>query len=264
MSQRGWLALLLVLFLVLILVCWGLFLGSALFFSLLPFQATETLERSIEATSPMTLTLTNDVGTINVIATDTSTIRVKATKYIRGQKRLLSRIQVHVEPKGDTLVLKGDLGDLPPGPHTAGVRWEVYIPWEMTVHIRQDTGTVTVTKGHLRLDIDQGTGSVYVNDVTLRAPSNIYVDTGSIKFRGELPPQGEVTMQVQVGSIRLRLPPTPPFHLEAKVGIGSIRVKEGTQTHTSQSHLTLDVGANPQTTLRLQVDTGNITITTEE
>ena len=201
--------------------------------------------------TPVEVEIENDVGSVEVLGTSGSEVRVEAE--IIGYGRSMARagqiaddIEIRIERVSDSqmrLVARNPRNL--PSLSGAKVSFVVEVPYECALNVTQDVGSVGVQDLQGSVSISLDVGDVDVENLSLDGDSEIKVD---------------------VGDIRISLAEGSAFELDASTDVGSIdsdlQVRGGVKDRSVPGEkLSGNVGDDPEHRLELETDTGTITIT---
>jgi len=275
MSQRNWIIVAVVV--VILLAACACAAGTLAFglglanFSFGTVGVSETIGVSLVVDTPANITIHNDVGRVTVRTGEGNRVEVQATKQARSRssedaQRLLASIDVVANSTGNEAQIRATTPNNLGG-ESVSVDLDIRIPQQATLDISAGVGEVSVdgTEGGLTIEI--GVGKIVIGNVRLLASSRINTGVGEIRFDGQLPAQGEVSMTTRTGAITVRLPADSEFMLNTHTGVGEInsgfalqdRQTGGPESVVSKT-LRGRVGSNPSVTLSLDTGTGRIDI----
>jgi DUF4097 and DUF4098 domain-containing protein YvlB len=220
--------------------------------------------------TPASLTVVNPVGKVTVRAGDGDRIDVRATKTVRAltpgrAQELLTRIGIRAESAGNQARIRVDFPETR-GFRTASVDLVITVPRRTQLDIEIRVGQIHVdgVEGSMRLR--SRVGDIRLRNVVLPGDSEVETDVGEVRFTGRLPREGEVTFTTQVGEIRIELPEDSRFILDAKTDVGDIHSEFTLEERESEragavgQTLRGRVGADPEVTLVLRAQTGDIEV----
>lgn len=137
------------------------------------------------------------------------------------------------------------------------VNYNITVPSDLAVDVKQVNGHVTVANIANSLVVDVQNGNVYLSDIF--GDATVGVENGSVDGTVTLPPGGEIRLTTVNGDLDLRIPVSTSAELSALAGFGSITwgnldLRNAVQTNRS---LTGTLGAG---TGLIDLDTWNGTI----
>lgn len=267
--------------------------GSLLFYDrqsrVMPELGREaTAERVVRVSPGTRLEVDNFAGSIDAGVGDEGQIRIVAVKHASAGLDL-NRIEVNIEQRGDTLVVRTDR---PRGLGNAYVNLQILAPQGTPLDlstgsgsvevegfvggVRADTGSGSITARSLVGDLvlDSGSGRLTVQDLegaldahsgsggidVLGATGNVRLDTGSgtIEYHGA--PTGECRFQTGSGSVVLHLPAELDFRIQADTGSGSVDVQFEVEGRISRQHVEGVVGTGQEAALIVSTGSGGIRV----
>jgi hypothetical protein len=248
----------------------GVLTGIAIKLANLP-TATDTTSQTITVSGTPTLDIQNASGKVTIQrGTSTTQVIVRYTRKARGTseekaKQDLNNIQVSVTPSGNTIsVVTTIAGNGGIAASFNQVDLEITTPARTDARVTTDTGSIAITgvSGVLNLTLD--VGDLRTRDVTFSDGSQVQVNAGSITLSGALDHAASLNATVNVGDLRLALPAETTAHLRASTDTGTIRITGWPITPTGSDNGAMsasgDLGSNPQGTITLRADTGDITV----
>lgn len=209
---------------------------------MLDFGPERVEENEYDVTKGDALTVTSDVGSIDVESWNGSTVsvtaRIKRTSWLFG----------HTDPEEIEIVVDTTDGitvwALPENRRGVSVSFEILIPDTVSIErVRTDVGSITLTDVFADGTIETSTGSIEIRDVEgfpslLSDTGSIEsiagsgvrsakTDTGSIEveFRG-LPAASHVPIEADTGSIDVWLAPGLDVDIFGSTNTGSVTVDD--------------------------------------
>jgi hypothetical protein len=203
-------------------------------------SATEDFH-AVATHTPKTISVDNEVGSIDVEAWDKPGVQIDARK--RGATEDdVHAITITVKPDGDTLDVASDLGS---GGNGRKVAFTLHAPARVNLTLKQSVGGIEAKGFTGDLDTDTSTGAASITMGRAAAPQHIHIE-------------------VTIGGIRLALPGDTSASVEASATVGGM---------TSDFPLTIDHGSVGQrgsgnigsggATIELSTTTGGIEIKRE-
>ena len=235
-------------------------------------ETTDTEQQRAVVTGSIVLEVHNNVGNMTVEPGPDGEVVVNATKKVRGsnqaeRERLLADTEVTVaQQDGRVIVTVKQPVRLLSG-RSVSVDLDIRVPHNTGLQIEGNVGDVEARSLTGELQVRSGVGDVTLTDITVQGQLEVRLDVGDIRFHGILPSAGKLTFKSNVGKVRLELPTDASFSLDAKTDVGSIDCQFDVSDQRSGEKLVGDelqgtVGAAPQATLSIQVNTGDISIRT--
>jgi len=217
-------------------------------------EATESLEKSFEVSTPASLLLDINVGDIIIQADDGDEVRIQATKHAWGRDSQQAegylddfRVEIQQPTTGEVEIKTEIPARLRRIGRTPKVDLKITVPYKTDLKAVVNVGELEVTGVEGAFDIESNVG-----DVTLR---NVrFVDDSQITS--------------QVGDIELRLPAEVAFTFRAESNVGDIRVDFPIQNERSERKVVGgsvqgEIGTSPTAYVELEANTGNINIRRE-
>ena len=142
----------------------------------------------------------------------------------------------------------------------------ITVPLDANLTLHTNGGDISVGEVTGQMTLSSGSGSIELDGVTLQQHSSIQTNSGDINFSGALDSQGSYQLTSNSGAITVGLDGGTSYHLYAKTQSG-IFTASGAVTAASSGNkgsydIQTDVGYNPQASLTLQTQTGDITLQT--
>lgn len=230
--------------------------------------ATETYEFAVSGTPRFVVR--NRAGGIRFQAGAAGQVHVTVTKRARNgllgsaSEDDLKQIEVRVARNDDTIRIEVDheRGSFGLGKQYT-VDIDVTTPATADLDLRMNAGNVEIRGVSGTTEGVVNAGNFDITDGTLAGRSSLTVNAGNLTFEGAIAQGAALNAEVNAGNLRLRLPQDTPAYLEARTDVGSIDVDGWPVNYSRQivrQEATGRLGAEPQGTLRLRVNTGNITL----
>lgn len=230
-------------------------------------ELTETHEFAVEGTPD--IFVRNRAGSISIARGAGNQVAVRITKRARNGflshaiEDDLARLVVNVTQQGTRIHIETDRSE--PSGIFKNIQVDIAIltPTSTNLDLRMNAGNVDIRDiaGTIESTVNAGNFDIY--GATIAGRSAFTVNAGNLTFEGALAPGAALAAEVNAGNLRLRLPHNTPAHLEARTDVGSIDV-DGWPVRISrrfaQQETSGPLGEQPQGTLRLRVNTGNITV----
>jgi hypothetical protein len=262
-SRWPWVVLTLVL---LVLLIGG---GIAVLFGVFGFTsyATSSTEtRTYTTSSYPTLVLNNDTGSIHVRAAPSgNVISIQATKHGSPWANLNDlQVAYSQNPATNTVTVTVSRVNADTFATAPSVDFDVSVPSAAALQLKTNTGSIDVSGVSGQMALSSNTGSLQVSSGTLRGPTTLITNTGSVTFDGAITGSGAYTFTTDTGSVNVTLPTESTFHVDASTSTGSINtnmlgvVVQHHQMTGTDAHG--DVGASPQATITLRTSTGSINL----
>lgn len=210
-------------------------------------------EEAFNVSTPVLLDITNKVGDIHIIGTDEERVSVQAVMRGYGDTRavaeeMVNKVTAEIQQTEDNQIRL--VGSIPHGPRVGNspeVDWTVRVPRQVQLQIRNNVGEVRIENVAGSIQVTGDVGDISVKGFTLTADSQLTAN---------------------VGDISISLPRDSEFTLDATTGVGNVRSEFHTAAEPGDrrapgSALKGTVGDNPQSTLKVQADVGDITIEQE-
>ncbi|MHB0874840.1 MAG: DUF4097 family beta strand repeat-containing protein [Anaerolineae bacterium] len=214
-------------------------------------EATNSLSQQFTVGSRPLVVVDSEVGTVHVSAGTTGVVSVQAEVHARARSdseamALLTETAFDASGDEERVNITVDVPDSSGGRGNVDVELTITVPAGTSVQVRNLVGDVSV-KGV------SGTAAVSTN-------------VGNVEWVGALPESGAVTLTTGVGNVRCEMPEDSAFHLDAGTGTGELHsdfaVPSGEAPDSGLLGDTVrgDYGANPQVTVELHTDVGEISI----
>lgn len=230
-------------------------------------EVTDTYEFPVEGTPE--ILVRNRAGTISIARGAASQVAVRVTKrahdgfFSRASESDLARLVVNVTQQGSRIHVETDTSASSGLFKNVQVDIAIVAPASANLDLRMNAGNVDIRDiaGTFASTVNAGNFDLY--GVTISGRSSFTVNAGNLTFDGALAAGAALDAEVNAGNLRFRLPQNTPARLEARTDVGSIDM-DGWPVRVSrrivQQEASGPLGENPQGTLRLRVNTGNITV----
>ena len=227
---------------------------------------TETFEFSVQG-APR-LVVRDFAGNVQVSAGQPGQVLVRVTKRARGPlgsagESDLEQIRVEVTQRGDTIDVEVALHRhvLPGGSLSADI--EVTAPPQAQIDVRLNAGNAEIEgmRGPVKAKVNAG--NLDLRGGQLEERSDLECNAGNLTIATALAPRATLDASVNAGNVRLRLPHATAAHFDARTHAGSIGVSGFGVTVTrrfAQQTASGALGPNPQGTVTVRVDAGNVTL----
>ena len=173
------------------------------------------LERSFEVSGAPSLQIDNFAGSVTVVAGGSGEITVIAVKKAPLAANL-DRIEVEISEREGGLVIKTKK---PATLSAASVNLEITAPADTRLDLHNGAGSVTVQGLHGGFQVDTGSGSVHLSDVS--GQIDAHSGAGSIEMQDA---EGSLKLDTGTGSLTLV---NVAGEIDAHSGAGSIKVRDG-------------------------------------
>lgn len=141
----------------------------------------------------------------------------------------------------------------------------ITVPQDITLKLQTRDGDISVGGVNGQMTLTSGSGSIELDGDMLQQHSSIQTDSGDIDFSGTIDPQGTYRLTSNSGDITVGLDGGTPYHLHAITQSGTFTASGAVTSPSSDNQngvdMQTDVGSNPQASLTLQTQTGDITLT---
>ncbi len=241
-----------------------------------------------------TIVVRNPVGTVIAQPGADRRVAIQATKTVTGLHfggnglDALEKVTISAEQSGDTIIVTVKQPRQIVSSKVVSVELALTVPERAQLDLRVDAGnidlrggsgvtTAKVDAGNVKADgftfFGRSRIGVDVGNATLSAALvegaslAVHVDAGNATLQTSLGPGASLDVGVDAGNARLRLPPETAVQLDAAVDMGSIKISgwDVPIKHEIVSHKARGpMGANPNGTLHVKVDTGTIIIAPHE
>ncbi len=213
-----------------------------------PFEKTETEVKVAPAPISTSLEMENQLGNTVITGANVQEVRVRATKHGRGLSpeaaaEDLKKLAVEVtQQEGKVLVSGRRIGQLEGFPSQGGsIDLEVTVPEGMPLAIKTSLGAVRIVGVRAPVRVSSSMGNVELSDVEgdidvtaklgnvdiengkVTRTLHLVSEMGQISFEGQLPPQGEGSIQAKMGNVVLELPPSTSARIDAAAKVGKVK-----------------------------------------
>lgn len=246
----------------------GLIMGIAL-------KLANEVSASVTSTQMFTvagvpsLDIHNASGSLSVLTGAPGSVSVEMTRTARDSSQSaartdLDKIAVTASQDGNRITVTSDFQDESFFATSSAVNLRIVVP--PTANIAAD-----VTAGDFRVDgvsglieLTGGAGNATLRNVSPADGSRIHVATGSVTVQGSVPPGASIDIAVNTGDVTLKLPADTRTRLDARTTIGDIHIN-GWQVQPTRTNrvgaMTNDIlGAQPEGTIHIRVDSGDISV----
>lgn len=230
--------------------------------------ATETYEFAVGGTPR--IVVRNRAGGIRFQAGAAGQVHVIVMKRARGgvlggdaSEADLAQIEVRVSQNGDTVRIETEMD------RGIGLGKQYIVDVEVTTPVSADLD-LHLNAGNAEVRGISGTiagvvnaGDFDVADGMLAGRSSLTVNAGNLTLEAAIAQGAALDAVVNAGTMRLLLPRDTPAYLDARTDVGSIDVHGWPVNYSRQlvrQKATGRLGAEPQGTLQLRVNTGSITL----
>lgn len=230
-------------------------------------SATETYEFAVTGTPR--IVVRNRAGGIRFQSGASGQVHITVTKRARNgllggvSEADLEQIEVRVSQNGDTIRIETENGRGFSLGKQYTVEIDVTTPATADLDLRMNAGNVEVREITGAIEGVVNAGNLDVVGATLAGRSSLTVNAGNLNVEGTVAQGAALDAEVNAGKMRLLLPRDTPAYLDARTDVGSIDV-DGWQVNYSRQivrqEATGRLGAEPQGTVRLRVNTGSITV----
>lgn len=141
----------------------------------------------------------------------------------------------------------------------------IYVPQDITLNLQTQDGDISVSNVTGQMTLKSSDGDIELDGDTLQQHSSIQTDSGDIDFTGAIDPQGIYQFTSNSGDITVGLDGGTPYHLHAITQSGDFNGNGAASSFSSGNGNGInqqgDVGNNPQASLTLQTQSGDIDLT---
>lgn len=211
-----------------------------------------------------TLNVVNLSGSINVVAGGTADVVTvqpdQSNGFFGGNAPFQnSQLQVIQSPDGSTLVVNVNADS------SNATDVTLTVPQDITLHLQTQDGDISVSGVSGQMTLKSGGGDIQLDGDTLQQHSSIQTDSGDIDFAGAIDPQGTYQFTSNSGDITVGLDGGTPYHLHAISQGGTFTGNGAASSFSSGDGNGINqqgnVGSNPQASLTLQTQSGDIDLT---
>ncbi|MGH2515131.1 MAG: hypothetical protein ACRDHP_05700 [Ktedonobacterales bacterium] len=230
-------------------------------------ESTDTYDFTVAGTPE--IRVRNRAGALTIERGATGQVAVRVTKRTHGRgfgqatETDLAGIVVTVTQQENTIRIEAERNDLAGLLKNYQVDIAVMTPAETNLDLRMNAGNVDLRDLTGVLACTINAGNLDAARLTLTGSSSCAINAGNLSLEGAIAPGAALAVEVNAGILRLRLPRDTPAHLDARTDVGSIDI-DGWPVSISrrivQQQASGPLGAHPQGTLRLRVNTGSISL----
>lgn len=229
---------------------------------------SETTTQSFSVTGTPSLNIQDTAGNVEVIQGSTGTVGVEVTKSARATtsdeaRTDLNGIHVDVTQTGDTIKVVTTFDQDNGIGRQPRVDLTLTVPPTTNITAQVTTGEVTITGISGLFNLSVVAGNLQTEAVTFTDGSQTHVTTGNLQLAGAVPTGASINVGVDTGQAALELPASTAAHLDARTNVGSVTIS-GWPLSASKDNVGAsavgDLGTNPQGTITVRVQTGNIDI----
>ncbi len=226
---------------------------------------TETFEFSVRG-APR-LVVRDFAGSVRLSAGQPGQVLVRVTRKARGllgaDESDLERISVEVVQRGDTITVEAELRRHLSLGGSLSADIEITSPSHAHVDLRLNAGNAEIAEIEGSVKAKVNAGNLELRGCRLEERAELECNAGNLTIAAALASQAALDASVNAGNARLRLPRATAAHFDARTHAGSIDVSGFPVTVTRRFALQTASGAlgpNPQGTVTVRVDAGNITL----
>lgn len=211
-----------------------------------------------------TLNVVDLSGSINVVAggaADVVTVQPDQSNSFFGGNGPFqsSTIQASQSDGGSTLTINVNANS------SDSTDVTLTVPQDITLHLQTQDGDISISGVTGQMTLKSGDGDIALDDVTLQQHSSIQTDSGDIDFAGAIDPKGTYQLTSNSGDITVGLDGGTPYHLHAISQSGTFTGNGAASSFSSGDGNGINqqgnVGNNPQASLTLQTQSGDIDLT---
>jgi hypothetical protein len=232
---------------------------------------SETTTQAFIVTGAPSLDIQDTAGNVEVVAGSAGTVGVEVTKSVRAAtsdeaQGDLKGIHVAVTQTGNTIKVVTNFDEASGIGRQPRVDLTLTVPPTTNISTQVTTGEVTITGISGLFNLGVVAGSLETEAATFADGSRIHVTTGNLQLNGSVPTGASLDVSVDTGQASLELPGSTAAHLDARTNVGSIEIS-GWPLSASKDNVGAsavgDLGTNPQGTITVRVQTGNIDISSD-
>lgn len=211
-----------------------------------------------------TLNVVDLSGSINVVSggpADVVTVQPDQSNGFFGGNGPFqsSTIQASQSPDGSTLTINvnADSSD------SADVT--LTVPQDITLHLQTQDGDISISGVTGQMTLSSDGGDIELDGDTLQQHSSIQTNSGDIDFAGAIDPRGTYQLTSNSGDITVGLDGGTPYHLHTISESGTFTGNGAASSFSSGDGNGINqrgnVGSNPQASLTIQTQSGDIDLT---
>jgi hypothetical protein len=141
----------------------------------------------------------------------------------------------------------------------------ITVPQGIILNLQTQDGNISVSDIIGQMTLSSGSGDIELEGDTLQQHSSIQTDSGDIDFTGAIDPHGTYQLSSNSGDITVGLGGGTPYHLHAISQSGTFTGNGAASSFSSGDGNGINqqgnVGSNPQASLTLQTQSGDIDLT---
>jgi hypothetical protein len=141
----------------------------------------------------------------------------------------------------------------------------IYVPQDITLNLQTQDGDISVSNVTGQMTLKSNDGDIELDGDTLQQHSSIQTDSGDINFSGAIDSQGTYQLISNSGDITVGLDGGTSYHLHAISQSGDFNGNGAASSFSSGDgngvNIQENVGSNPQASLTLQTQSGDIDLT---
>lgn len=229
---------------------------------------SETTTQSFSITGTPSLDIQDTSGNVEVVAGSANIVNVEVTRSVRAAtsddaRSDLQRIRVEVTQAGNTIRVTTNFDALDGFGRQPRVDLTLTVPPTTNISTQVTAGELHITGISGLFSTNVVAGNLEADSVTVADGSRLHVTTGDLDFAGALSAGGSLEVSVDTGRASLELPASTAAHLDARTNVGSIDISDWPLSASKDNigaSATGDLGTNPQGTITIRVQTGNIDI----
>jgi hypothetical protein len=231
-------------------------------------STSTTTTQTFSVTGTPSLDIKDTAGNVEVVTGDAGTVNVEVTKRARATTRDeadsdLNSIRVDVTQVGNTIRVTTSFDEGNGLARQRRVDLTITVPPTANVTAQVTAGQVSISDVGGLFDVSVLAGDLEMKGVTLADGSRLHVTTGDAQLSGTIPTGASLDVSVDTGEASLELPASTAAHLDARTNIGSIDVSGWNLSASKQNvgaSAVGDLGTNPQGSITVRVQTGDIKI----
>lgn len=231
--------------------------------------ASTTATQSFAVSDTPSLDIHNAAGWVRVQPGANGTVTVTITKTARDVSQNtaqanLNKITVNMVQTGNHISITSDFQDESYFASSNTVNLLITVPLSTNIAADVTAGNIEINGVTGLIEITGGASNVSVRNVVLTDGSRIHIATGSATLQGVVPADVTVDISVSTGAVTLQLPADTQTRLDARTNIGDIHINgwplQPTHLNRVGAMANGALGAQPTGTVRIRVDTGDITV----
>jgi DUF4097 and DUF4098 domain-containing protein YvlB len=232
-------------------------------------SATATSTQSFTVSDTPSLDIHNPSGRVQIQQGASDSVSVEITRTARDASQSaaradLEKIVVETTQLGNQITVTSDFPDAGFFAGSSSVNLLITVPPNANITADVTAGDVQVSGVSGLMEITGGAGDVTLQDVAPADGSRIQMASGSVTLAGAIVANTAIDISVSTGDVNLQLPTETAARLDARTNNGDIHISgwpiQPSRMNNVGAVANGTLGAQAAGTIRIRVDTGDITV----